>query len=147
MNYRRLLKGAVEWAVRLVDFAVLNGVRLNDASPCNTGFEPVAGKWKVIDAACYKIAGAGQGITIESSWQTLRHASYRFKGHYVCTLNFMNLLDSVMAVYVATSRADVLDEDVECVIRRRAPDAHSGHRKVDLLAARAGFAARRSRRR
>ena len=44
MNYRRLLKGAVEWAVWLVDFAVLNGVRLKDASPRNTGFEPVEGK-------------------------------------------------------------------------------------------------------
>ena len=135
MNYRRLLKGSVEWAVWLVDFAVLNGVRLNDASPRNTGFEPVEGKWKVIDAGCYKIAGPGQGITIESTWQILRNALYRFKGQYVCTLNFMNLLDSVMAVYVATSRVEVLDEDVECVIRRRAPDAYSGHRKVDLLAA------------
>ena len=41
-----------------------------------------------------------------------------------------------MAVYVATTRVEVLEEGGECVIRRRAPDAHSGHRKVDLLAAR-----------
>ena len=135
LNFRRLLKGVVEWAAWLTDFAVLHGVRLNDASPRNTGYDKQDGKWKVIDAGCYKIVGRDQGVTIESTWKILRNALYRFKAHYSCAYHFRELLDSTIAVYVKTHRIEVLDEDVECVIRRRTPDVYSGHRKVNLLAA------------
>ena len=47
LNFRRLLKGVVEWAAWLTDFAVLHGVRLNDASPRNTGYDKQDGKWSV----------------------------------------------------------------------------------------------------
>ena len=50
VKYRHLLIGVVEWAVWLFEFAVRSGIRLNDASPRNAVFEPVEGKWKVIDA-------------------------------------------------------------------------------------------------
>ena len=36
-----LIKGVLEWAVWLVEFATKNGLRLNDASPRNTGYDPV----------------------------------------------------------------------------------------------------------
>jgi hypothetical protein len=59
VKHRSLLKGAIEGAMELVDFATQHGIRLNDASPRNAGFDPVEGKWKAIDSGCYKIAGPG----------------------------------------------------------------------------------------
>ena len=53
-----LVKGVLQWAVWLVGYATEHGLRLNDASPRNAGYEPVEGKWKVIDAGCYKVASA-----------------------------------------------------------------------------------------
>ena len=55
LNFCSLLKGAMEWAVWLVDFAVMQGVRLKDASPCNAGYDVHDKRWKVIDAGCFTV--------------------------------------------------------------------------------------------
>ena len=67
LNFRSLRKGAMEWVVWLVDFAVLQGVRLKDASPCNAGYDVHDKRWKVIDAGCFTVVGPSQGITIAST--------------------------------------------------------------------------------
>ncbi len=117
----------------MVGFATENGLRLNDASPRNTGYDPVEAKWKVIDAGCDKVANTG--CSVESVWASFRDGMYRFKRKYASTRNFTDLIDAVMNKYVATRSVEIYDDDIACKVKRQMPDAQAGRPKTILFAA------------
>jgi hypothetical protein len=134
-----LVKGVLEWAVWLVEFATKNGLRLNDASPRNAGYDPVEAKWKVIDAGCYKVANTT--CLVESAWANFRDGMYRFKGKHASTRNFTDLFDTVMNKWVATRSVEIYDGDIACMARRQTPDVQAGRPKTVLFAAQGFLAA------
>ncbi len=98
-----LVRGVLAWAAWLIKFGTEHGLHLDDASPRNSGFEPQEAKWKLIDAGCYKLANGPRAMV--SVWDGFRNCLHRFKGSYVGTKGFLDLLDVVMERYLDLSLA------------------------------------------